>query len=199
MNDNTNVYLRKYLKYKNKYIKLKELTGNPFNTYKILKSTALKTKNMIVQITLIAILFCIMHNQTIFDFTNTNYIDDSLDKDFLNLVKLIIKYVRCTTNYSHTNEIFIIGITKKINSIVLDSDIYPNFNKSMIENKKDYYYNTNSLKHFNKIFDITNDIKQKTLPQQVLLNLIGIFISKINTYDDNLKIMSLGWIYWVYS
>ena len=194
MNDNTNVYLRKYLKYKIKYIKLKELTGEPFNIYKVLKSTALRTKNMIIQITLIAILFCIMHNQTRFDFTNTNYIDDLLDKDFLNLVKLIIKYVRCTTHYSNTDEMFIIGITKNINS-----DIYPNFNKSMIKNKKDYSYNHSPLKYFNKIFDIMNDIKQKTVPQQVLLNLIAIFISKITTYDDNLKIMSLGWIYWIYS
>jgi hypothetical protein len=206
-----NLYYEKYIKYKAKYIQLKEQIGGTFSAGNIWTAGTRKTKNVLIQLLLIGILFSIKTKNIQLDVSFDANIDELLDDSFIFIAEKIIQHVRLlkSDRYVSTQEsdpMALIGISNDISNIDQVSDIYPHFNnKPVTVNGKEiggnHHYTPRQNSHIygDNVSEIISSIQTHVTEytKKLILYLIGCFIKQENSWDT-IKNRAIGWLYWAY-
>ncbi len=208
---NQDTFRDKYLKYKLKYLALKELYGNGFEHKQIPSKNAtaseeeIKTQTRIIHLILIFIFFCVYYDK---DNINTNADNlgllggfEDVDDTFICVVRNIIKNVG-----------FKLSDDKLMNFIGLksnDLDIHFSSKPAKEDRTVQYHYSKrrsvsekkcikcNHLSDSNIIINDIVQLKEETSINKYTLLLIGAFASTNTQYREILK-MAIKFLYWFY-
>ena len=194
-------YRSKYFKYKNKYLKLKELLGGTFGDLPANHHSI----NAVVQLILIGMLYCIKTGCNTNDNIINNIDENQIDDRFISIATDIIDKVKvheCKSGL--TGNVTIIGLSNGGSS-----NIFPHFsNKGQILNKVvhgTYHYTIRKGTHIDhrNITGMINDIKTNTdSNERLILYLIGIFMIPLGGTQgktwDNIKKVAIKWLYFSY-
>jgi hypothetical protein len=208
---NQDTFRNKYLKYKLKYLELKELYGNGFEHKQIPSKNAtasdeeIKTQTRIIHLILIFIFFCVYYDKDNIN-TNTDNLGlpgglEDVDDTFICVVRNIINNVG-----------FKLSDDKLMNFIGLksnDLDIHFSSKPAKEDRSVQYHYSKRrsvsekkciKCDHLSDSNLIINDIvqlKEETSINKYTLLLIGAFASTNTQYREILK-MAIKFLYWIY-